>query len=67
MLFKKKKRDEEENIRCCALCEKARDCGEYMECKIKGRVEKDHSCRKYSYDITKRVPRRALEMPKIEI
>ena len=54
-----RRKKEEEYIKCCALCEYAEkgDC-EYMICCRKGRVEKDSVCRKFTYDITKRVPKK---------
>ncbi|MBE6544224.1 MAG: hypothetical protein E7675_07460 [Ruminococcaceae bacterium] len=61
MLFGKKKKDEEEYIKCCGLCEYASEDsdGEFMICsKKKCRVEKNKSCRRFSYDITKRIPKR---------
>ena len=58
MLFGKKKR-EEEYVKCCALCEHAsRGEGEFMTCRKKGQVEKNSVCRKFTYDITKRVPQK---------
>ena len=63
MLFWKKKRDDEEYISCCGICEYASAHEEegYMLCSKKGKVEKEHICRRFSYDITKRIPRKAPE------
>ncbi len=55
-MFFWKKKNEEEYVKCCALCENAVNRGEYMECKYKGQVSPEGTCRKFSYDITKRNP-----------
>ena len=61
MLFGKKSK-EEEYVKCCALCEHAsQDGGEYMICRKKGQVEKTSVCRKFTYDITKRIPKKRPE------
>ena len=58
MLFGKRNK-EEEYVKCCALCEHAENRDEeYMLCRKKGQVEKGSVCRKFTYDITKRVPKK---------
>ena len=58
MLFGKKNK-EEEYVKCCALCEYAAEAdAEHMLCKKKGQVDKNSVCRKFTYDITKRIPKR---------
>lgn len=63
MFFWKKQRDEEEYIKCCGLCEYSRSCDEkgYMICSRKGKVEYEQVCRRFSYDITKRIPKKPPE------
>jgi hypothetical protein len=63
MLFGKKKSHDEEYVSCCGLCEYAVAHEEegYMLCSKKGKVEKMGTCRKFSYDITKRIPKKRPE------
>ena len=50
----------------CSYCEygKLSPDGETVLCKKKGIVEKDFSCRKFSYDVLKRQPKRPLPLQK---
>lgn len=52
----------------CSYCEygKTAPDGESVLCKKRGVVEKDFSCRKFSYDILKRQPRRPLPLAKFD-
>ncbi len=54
--------------KCCAYCEKATPLvgDEYVLCSKKGVVSLTHSCRRFSYDPLKRIPKRAPEMPTLE-
>ena len=49
----------------CALCEHA--CGIYSDteclCRFRGVVENDFHCRKFVYDLTKRIPHRIMHEP----
>ena len=48
----------------CAYCQHGKPSpdGETVLCVKKGIVAKDYKCRKYKYDIMKRVPRRVPEL-----
>lgn len=50
----------------CSYCEygKLSPDGETVLCKKKGVVEKGFSCRKFSYDVLKRQPKRPLPLQK---
>mgnify|MGYP003296222971 CR=1 FL=1 len=62
----KKLLNEKEISPSCSYCEfgKCSPDGETVLCKKKGIVEKDFSCRKFSYDVLKRQPRRPLPLQK---
>lgn len=52
----------------CAYCQHGKPSpdGETVLCVKKGVVAKDYKCRKYKYDIMKRVPRRAPELQQFD-
>ena len=66
-----KKRREEDYVRCCGTCEHSKFAGddEYPDTVIcmRGGKEKekeiDAVCRRYSYDLLKRTPFRAVDIP----
>ena len=67
-MFKFKKRKQEDENKCCAYCEYAESTEDesIMLCSKKGKVEADHSCRKFSYDLLKRKPRVMTQIPTID-
>ena len=58
---------EREENKCCALCEHScfTDDEDFVICDLKGKVSAVSKCRKYTYDLLKRNPRRA-ELPKLD-
>lgn len=62
----KKILNEKEISPSCSYCMhgKCSPDGETVLCKKKGIVEKDFSCKKFSYDVLKRQPRRPLPLQK---
>ena len=64
------KEDETDYVKVCALCEfcteSPEEDGTVFTCEKYGKVEEDHSCRKFKYDLLKREPMARREMPKLE-
>ena len=64
------KEDETDYMKVCALCEFCTETpeedGTVFTCEKYGKVEEDHSCRKFRYDLLKRAPKARREMPKLE-
>lgn len=66
------KKEEEDYVRVCALCEFCSEApdenGENIKyvCEKRGEVEEDFVCRKFKYDLLKREPMEKRELPKLE-
>lgn len=60
--------DKIEIIKCCAYCEKATTLSgdDYVLCSKKGVVLQTHSCRRFTYDPLKKIPKRSPALPSLE-
>lgn len=62
--MRKKLFNEKDISPSCSYCEHGKTApdGESVLCKKRGVVEKDFSCKKFSYDVLKRHPKRPLPL-----
>lgn len=65
---RKNETSENEISKCCAYCEKATVLAseDYVLCSKRGVVSQTYSCRRFSYDPLKKVPRRMPDMPTLD-
>ena len=66
----RKEEAEEDYVKACALCEfcteSPEEDGTVFTCEKYGKVEEDHVCRKFRYDLLKREPMQRRALPKLE-
>lgn len=64
-----RKKDKYELDKICAYCERATPLagGEHVLCEKKGVVTAGHLCRGFVYDPVKRIPKRAKQLPQVEL